>query len=201
MSSYHNSEALAACVALPVGDINSDARGSGARYNAGKPTLDLLPIYEVAVLLDPGDAIESPERRSRSFVRMAMMSLGEFQADDGDPAVSLRRVLQYTASAAGMTLPQLIEAAARVFDYGREKYAEWNWAKGMNWSVPIGCAARHLLGTSDHPGMWDEPSGLDHESGLPIAGHVACNALMLLQYLKTYRDGDDRPRALADLPF
>ena len=29
---------------MSVGDINSDAKGSGARYNDGKPDLSLIPI-------------------------------------------------------------------------------------------------------------------------------------------------------------
>lgn len=75
---------------------------------------------------------------------------------------------------------------ALVFDYGRKKYAEWNWAKGMAWSIPLACAVRHLLAI-----LRGEEN--DPESGLPHRGHVACNLVMLAQYEATYHEGDDRP--------
>lgn len=42
----HDYEATAATYpgAAPVGDVNSDARGSGARFNAGKPDYALIPM-------------------------------------------------------------------------------------------------------------------------------------------------------------
>jgi Domain of unknown function (DUF5664) len=76
--------------------------------------------------------------------------------------------------------------AARVFDYGRKKYAEWNWAKGMAWSIPLACALRHCLAILD--GEENDP-----ESGLPHVGHIKCNLLMLLTFAETFPDGDDRP--------
>jgi hypothetical protein len=77
-----------------------------------------------------------------------------------------------------------------VFHYGSEKYAAWNWAKGMDWSVPIACAARHLyaLHISGYSG-----AELDSESGLPHLGHAMCNFVMLHWYEIHYPDGDDRP--------
>jgi hypothetical protein len=78
---------------------------------------------------------------------------------------------------------------AAVFDYGRKKYATWNWAKGMPWSVPMACAVRHCLAI-----LRGEEN--DPESGLPHRGHVACNLVMLAQYEHTYLEGDDRPSIL-----
>ncbi len=78
------------------------------------------------------------------------------------------------------------EECARVFEYGRRKYAAWNWAKGMPWSVPLACAARHLVAM--HFGLL-----LDNESGLPHRGHVFCNVVMLLTFLDTYPEGNDLP--------
>lgn len=110
-----------------VGDVTSDARGSGARYNAGKTRFDLLPL---------------------------------------------------TA----------LKPAADVFAYGANKYAAWNWAKGMPWSVPYACMMRHLE-------AWYRGEELDPESGLPHLGHVMCNLVMLTHYAEFYREGDDRPPA------
>src|SRR5690606_7050318 len=78
------------------------------------------------------------------------------------------------------------EECARVFEYGRRKYAAWNWAKGMPWSVPIGCAARHLLAMIR--GEIDDP-----ESTHPHRGHVFCNVVMLLHYMDYYPEGNDLP--------
>jgi len=30
-----------------------------------------------------------------------------------------------------------LEDEARVWMYGKQKYAAWNWAKGMEWSIPL----------------------------------------------------------------
>jgi hypothetical protein len=108
-----------------VGDVNSKARGSGARYNNGKPDLSLIPL---ATLSDE----------------------------------------------------------ARVWMYGREKYAAWNWTKGMDWSIPLACALRHLS-------KWQEGEELDEESGLPHLAHAMCNLRMLTLFSQNYKEGDDRP--------
>lgn len=79
-----------------------------------------------------------------------------------------------------------LEDEARVWMYGQQKYAAWNWAKGMAWSVPLACALRHLS-------AWQKGEELDPESGLPHLAHVMCNIRMLTLYAKTYPEGDDRP--------
>lgn len=109
-----------------VGDVNSQSRGSGARYNGGKPDLSLIPLSTLA--------------------------------DE-----------------------------ARVWMYGRQKYAAWNWAKGMDWSIPYACLLRHL-------GAWQSGEDNDPESGLPHLAHAACNLRMLILFAQTYPEGDDRPK-------
>ena len=75
---------------------------------------------------------------------------------------------------------------AKVWEYGKRKYAAWNWAKGMPWSVPLACALRHLA-------AWQRGEELDHESGLPHLAHAMCNLRMLTMFATTYPEGDDRP--------
>ena len=111
---------------MAIGNIASDEKGSGARYNDGKPAMELIPLVT-------------------------------------------------------------LEDEARVWDYGRQKYTSWNWAKGMAWSVPLGCALRHLA-------AWQRGEDLDPESGLPHLAHVACNIRMLSLFAKTFPEGDDRPK-------
>lgn len=114
-----------AAVYSGIGDVKSDAKGSGARYNGGKPDFSLIPL-------------------------------------------------------------STLEDEARVWGYGKQKYAAWNWAKGMAWSVPLACALRHLA-------AWQRGEDVDPESGLPHLAHVMCNIRMLTLYSKTYPEGDDRP--------
>ena len=109
-----------------IGDVNSTAKGSGARYNHGKPDYSLIPLTTLA--------------------------------DE-----------------------------SRVWEYGTKKYAQWNWAKGMAWSVPFACLIRHMA-------AWQTGEENDPESGLPHLAHAACNLRMLTLYAKTYVEGDDREK-------
>ena len=109
----------------PVGDITSDAKGSGARYNDDKTRYDLVPLSS-------------------------------------------------------------LKQAADVMAYGEKKYAAWNWAKGMEWSIPYACLMRHL-------DAWYRGEDLDPESGLPHLGHAMSNLIMLCHYEQFYQEGDNRP--------
>jgi len=80
-----------------------------------------------------------------------------------------------------------LEDEARVWMYGKQKYAAWNWAKGMDWSIPLACALRHLA-------AWQRGEENDPESGLPHIAHAMCNLRMITLYSKTYPEGDDRPK-------
>lgn len=162
---------------MAVGNINSDAKGSGARFNDGKVPLELLPLELVA------DYFLAMGAESKTLAMNCLKALGRFQAGGG--VDDLRQALRWIVGSD-------FEPCARVFDYGRRKYAEWNWAKGMAWSIPIACAARHLIAIQN--GEVDDP-----ESGLPHRGHAACNIVMLLTYVHTFPEGDDRPTTLGAL--
>lgn len=153
-----------------IGDINSDAKGSGARYNNGKASLELIPLSVIVPFFHNDESLTDGQRRALQ----ALDALGMFQAREGNVYEVLRELGDHW------------EDCARVFDYGRRKYAEWNWARGMKWSVPIGCAARHLMAII-------RGEETDPESGLPHVGHVYCNVVMLLTYASTFSEGDDRP--------
>jgi hypothetical protein len=151
-----------------IGDITSDAKGSGARFNGGKPDFSLVPLTMVAGAF---------EDDSGSGGIGALEALGCFQQTHSTDF--LFNVLNYLGHEGW-------EECARVFEYGKRKYAAWNWAKGMPWSVPLACAARHLLAMI-------RGETTDPESGEPHRGHVFCNVVMLLQYTKTYTEGNDLP--------
>lgn len=152
----------------------NNLRGSGARYNAGKPPLELIPLGILAQAA--ARRLEAPPAGPRLAALAALNVLARFQVrlDGASPLYDVLDILG-----------RRWEDCAYVFDYGRKKYAAWNWAKGMPWSIPIGCAARHLLAMTR--GEINDP-----ESGLPHVGHVTCNIVMLLWYLDAYPEGDDR---------
>lgn len=79
-----------------------------------------------------------------------------------------------------------LEDEAKVWAMGREKYGEWNWARGMKWSVPFACMLRHMA-------AWQAGQDIDEESGISHIAHIMCNARMLALYEKTFPEGDDRP--------
>lgn len=120
---YINNENMSDVV---VGDLNSDAKGSGARKNGGKAMFSLIPLH-------------------------------------------------------------LMAGVARVLNGGIYKYKEWNWAKGMAWSVCFDCALRHLFK------FWYVREELDKETLEHHLDHAICNILFLKHYLTYYQEGDDRP--------
>jgi hypothetical protein len=151
-----------------VGDIHSTAKGSGARYNEGKPDLSQIPLH---LLAHTGDAIPT-------WLATMLNHVSEFQFKAGQDFANLNAALK--------CIPDAYREAAHVFSYGEKKYAKYNWMKGMAWSVPLACIGRHAL-------YIIEGEEIDPESGRLHAGHIACNIIMLLHYNENYLEGDDRP--------
>ena len=83
----------------------------------------------------------------------------------------------------------LLAGTARVFMGGKLKYALWNWAKGMDWSICYDCTMRHL------EKWWYIGEDNDKESGEHHLDHAIANLLMLRHFLVAYKEGDDRPPA------
>lgn len=167
---------------MAVGDVNSDKPGSGARYNDGKLQMDLVPvIYWLDVWLANG------KLSADGKLCEALEALAAFQMGDDQAIGSYMHNLGFHD----------LSAACRVLEYGANKYAAWNWAKGMDWSVPTGCALRHAAA------MIEEEEGTDEESGELHMAHVVCNMMMLDWFLEHYPEGDDRPpvRQLEDNPW
>jgi hypothetical protein len=159
---------------MSIGDITSTARGTGARFNTGKPAFELIPLRVIAAY--HRGPFTTDERMG---MIAALDALGRFQ-EGGDVECLLDA---FRALGNGWS------ECAQVFDYGRAKYAAWNWSKGMAWSVPIACAARHLQAM-----LTGEI--LDIESKLAHRGHVFCNLVMLWTFTRTFIEGDDRPKGM-----
>lgn len=155
-----------------VGDVNSADRGTAARYNSGKTRFDLLPLYLFVESIGQSKLTVSV----RESARLALESIADFQRSGEcrhiDRALSV--------------LAPYWKDCADVFEYGKNKYAEWNWVKGMAWSIPIGCIARHAVS------IFNEDL-TDSESNLPHIGHILCNVVMLKTYFDGFPEGNDLP--------
>lgn len=81
--------------------------------------------------------------------------------------------------------PYPLEEVAKVLTMGALKYSDRNWEKGMKWTRCIDSLERHL-------NAFKKGENVDPESGLPHLAHVCVNSMFLLQYEKTYPQGDDR---------
>lgn len=84
-----------------------------------------------------------------------------------------------------LLVPEAMEAEARVWGMGAEKYGEYNWQKGMEYTTVLGCAMRHLMAIM-------RGEDIDPESGLPHAAHVKTNMSMLIFYMQHKPECDDR---------
>jgi hypothetical protein len=88
----------------------------------------------------------------------------------------------------------LIEIA-KVLTQGAQKYADYDWEKGVEWGRTYGSIQRHLL-------SWHAGEDLDPESNLSHLAHAACQLLFLIEFLETHRELDNRPssQALRSVP-
>ena len=154
---------------MAVGNVNSNAKGSGARANGDKVPMDLIPV---SVWRNKWRTAMSQNVDGEALMDV-MFALQRWQEGEDEP---LSSVLS----------SHCLDGACRVFEYGAKKYAAWNWAKGMAWSVPLGCALRHMQAVLDG-------ELLDDESGLPHIDHVFSNLIMLDYFETIYPEGDDRP--------
>lgn len=156
--------------AVAVGDLNSDAKGSGARKNAGKLEMDLVPVefwYE-------------RWKQHPKWTTDLDIMLGAVDTWQVGMTENLYEWL--TSNCAN----EYMVDAVKVLTFGKAKYKAWNWAKGMPWSVCLGCILRHTQKILDG-------EELDPESGISHWGHIVCNIIFLVYYADNYPEGDDRP--------
>ena len=81
------------------------------------------------------------------------------------------------------TFPQ--EQYVKVLTMGANKYGDRNWEKGMDWSRIIGATERHLH-------AFKKGEDYDPESGLLHMAHVMTNSAFILEFYKSYPQGDNR---------
>jgi hypothetical protein len=161
-----------------VGDLDSDERGTGARANAGKTPLELIPVRIWSrvfgqALNDRGQGATAQQGELLVCVR----ALAEFQEGKGNGSELLSSIPAHW-----------FVFASYVMAYGLKKYKPWNWLKGQAWSVPIASALRHAWA------VFIDEEELDHESGLLHIGHFTCKLIFLAMFYDTYPEGNDLPR-------
>jgi hypothetical protein len=160
-----------ATVAQQVGNIDSNEKGSGARYNSGKPDYSMLLLSDFADALSTRDDIYI-----EPYIEV-INNLGKFQKT---------HCVSYLYDIV-LDLGYLsVEESTHVFTYGASKYRAWNWVKGMKWSVPLACAVRHTMAIISG-------EQVDKESGRNHSGHILCNVFMLIHYAQYYKEGNDLP--------
>jgi hypothetical protein len=96
---------------------------------------------------------------------------------------------------AGKSLWRLIpwdglELGLKVLEFGAQKYAAFNWEKGLSWSETAESLLRHTQ-------KWIRREELDPESKISHVGHILCNALFLAAFVVRGTGTDDRPPAIA----
>jgi hypothetical protein len=73
----------------------------------------------------------------------------------------------------------------RVLEFGAEKYAPFNWQKGLSITEICESMKRHL-------DAFMEGEDIDPESGISHIGHLQCNTLFLSWMMEHKPEFDDR---------
>ena len=73
----------------------------------------------------------------------------------------------------------------RVLTYGKVKYGDRNWEKGMSWGRLYSAMCRHIFA------FWGGES-YDSETGIHHLAHACCDAMFLMEYERTHPELDDR---------
>ena len=175
---------------VTVGDLASDAPGTGARKSAGKFEWHQLPWFAL-------DGLKNEYQPSCGGIYLVdvmsvVASLGVWQRKEGELDVAIARLLYLLAVEQEIDhdpdvhIPlRAFGSTVRVLEFGAKKYSVGNWAKGMQWSVCFNSAMSHL--------SWATTGQVkDKESGLSHLAHAMCNLLFLKSYETLYPEGDDR---------
>lgn len=146
-----------------IGDINSEERGTSARYNDGKTQLEYIPMRLLVGRYAKPDTIHKD----------IGLLMAQFEEGEDSAIFNLFDIID-------------LKHTCDVFAFGAKKYKAHNWMKGFPWSSVIASFKRHWIAIA----IGEE---IDPESGLPHSGHMGCNVTFLAQFTRTWRSGDDRP--------
>lgn len=82
-----------------------------------------------------------------------------------------------------------LESMVQVLQFGAKKYGRFNWKKGLKTTEICESMLRHIYAYLD--GV-----DIDEESGLPIEGHILCNAMFLSYMIRNRKDLDTRSKQI-----
>lgn len=88
-------------------------------------------------------------------------------------------------SALELIPPKAEVEIGNVMGYGADKYGEYNYLQGMEWTRMVGAAKRHI-------NSWLDGEDNDPESGLHHLAHAAISCMMALEYQFRKVGTDDR---------
>ncbi len=81
---------------------------------------------------------------------------------------------------------EALEQLGKVYSFGSDKYADYNFRKGYRWSLSFDAMQRHLWA------FWAGEED-DDESGLSHLAHAIWHGLTLLLFSRKGLGTDDRP--------
>jgi len=145
----------------------------GVMLRSGKKLSELTESAQNAV---EQDIINTEGAKIDKDVREGLIK-GPMKFDDGKRDWSL---LPYDS----------IEEIAKVLEFGKLKYAAWNWTEGggFKYTRVFNASMRHLL-------AFMRGEDKDPDSGLSHIAHLGCNVLFLLHFIlnkEKYNTCDDR---------
>lgn len=113
----------------------------------------------------------------------------EFMAEEQEFKISSTGGKKEVKREAFALIPvEALEALARVYGVGSEKYEEHNWRRGYNWSLSYSALQRHLNA------FW-RGEEIDSELQLPHIMQAAWHCFTLYIFSLEQRDFDDRFRS------
>lgn len=144
--------------------------GQAVKADGSKTRYELIPAEVWKLMLD------FPDDRVGSFAEVALDTLIAYQRGSD---ICFTDFFRYSASQEAM------DCMTDVLEFGAQKYAAWNWIKGMPHSRVVGSALRHIVEIANG-------NYTDEESGLTQLGHLCCNMLFLKYFVELHPHLDDR---------
>ena len=81
-----------------------------------------------------------------------------------------------------------VDQMIHVLEHGADRYGEWNWMKGGDWTRFSNANARHIK-------AWKNFETVDKDSGINHLAHAAVNLMFLYCFEVNKIGNDDRPGA------
>ena len=116
----------------------------------GKGRCDLMPLKQVADILEPMDKLIANCLNNMALAQICLRNKKPEQAKK-----ALRQSLYLFAAYEKVSMAQLMLEVSKHYEQGAKKYGAYNWQKGIPYYSYIDSAVRHLFKHLD--GMTDEP--------------------------------------------